>query len=116
MEKNNSAEAVSLAQTGWRLLRQNRFVEAWDAFQESLRFDPQNYCSMYGLGWVCFKQGDLEGAIQFFEQACVIRPDAFSYAALASTYFRKKSQLRGTKFLLKALWIILVGKKPEFTS
>lgn len=88
MKKAN--EAVNGARIGWRLLKQDPFTEARQAFLQTLDADPENYFSLYGMGWVCVKQNDLDEAISYFDRARSICPDVWmTYGSLAHVYFKK---------------------------
>lgn len=116
-KKSKPDEAMAWARAGWRLLKQDRFAEAQNAFQQSLETDPENYFSVYGMGWVHAKQNDIDEAIKFFDQARIIRPDIWmAYGSLASVYFKKRRLLKGIQFLLKSLLMIVFGKKPSLSE
>ena len=65
---------------GWAYLHGLRDLETATAvFEEILRIDPQYHEAHHGLGRVCVKRGDLDGAIAKYKDALKINQDAMVY-------------------------------------
>ncbi len=56
-----------------RLLQQDRVSEADDELQAALREDPRNPFTLNNLGLIKEKEGDLQGAFNYYQQAASLR-------------------------------------------
>lgn len=73
-------------QEGLRLLDEERFVAAEDAFREVLRFDPDDHEAWNNLGRALQGQNDPTAALDAYEQALALRPryaEAFNNIGVA---------------------------------
>ncbi|MHB2019277.1 MAG: tetratricopeptide repeat protein [Candidatus Xenobia bacterium] len=79
---------------GIQQVREGRYIEAIEAFENASRMTPRDPMPRYQLGLVRYRMGDLEGAIGEFERALRISPnlpDAHNDLGLVLT---KKGQVR----------------------
>ncbi len=80
-----SAEAHSAR--GLAISLSNRFEDAEEEFEISIRLNPNLFVAYYFFARICFVQGKLEKAAQLFEQACVVNPEDYqSPLLLGNTY------------------------------
>lgn len=66
--------AETLAQQGWQLWNSQRWTEAIDKFNQSVRLAPDNAEAWNGLGWAFFNSGALDEGLNAFEKAVAINP------------------------------------------
>jgi TolB-like protein/Flp pilus assembly protein TadD len=65
----------------------NRFEDAEEEFETSIRLNPNLFVAYYFFARICFDQGKLEKAAQLFEQACIVNPEDYqSPLLLGNTY------------------------------
>ncbi len=78
-------QAEAHASRCWALNTNGKYGEAEIEFKAAINLDPQLYEAYYFAGRAYFAQGKFRQAADAFEQACAIRPDDLTAAALKST-------------------------------
>ncbi len=66
----------------------DRFDEAAAAYEAALEQDPSNAVAVVGLGDVAYFSGDIEGSIDYYNQALEIDP-TYTYALYSRAYSYK---------------------------
>ncbi|MCL2193018.1 MAG: tetratricopeptide repeat protein [Treponema sp.] len=81
------AEISSVSKNGYRLLRENKIVEAIDCFASILRIDENNNYALVGMGDAARKKGSCQEASAYY-QRCLDHHPGNSYAlfGLADCY------------------------------
>lgn len=67
--------------------RNIRLPEAKELIEKALKLAPDDYFIMDSMGWILFRQGDLEGALKYLERAYAGRPDAEIAAHLGEVFW-----------------------------
>lgn len=70
----NKRKAQELAARGWQSWNQQKWSEAEDAFQQSLKLDATNPHAWNGLGWTQFNSGKAPSAQESFGKALALEP------------------------------------------
>jgi tetratricopeptide (TPR) repeat protein len=64
----------ALLQTGFQLLQQGRTEEAWNAFHEVLRLDPNQALAHHMVGLIAMQAGQLEMGVESMRRSIALNP------------------------------------------
>ena len=67
-KKERQSQGSNLGNLGWALVRQARYAEALDTFQQSIEFYPEGADNFSGLGETLLWMGKPEDALQYLER------------------------------------------------
>ncbi len=83
-EEENS---LTLSDLGWKLYKNNQFLEAIEAFKKSID-EYEDWQSYLGLGWSLFSTNKFLDAIHFFRKSIALKEDWNSYNGLGSSLYK----------------------------
>lgn len=86
----------------------DRLGEALDLIEKALSFRPQDPYILDSMGWVQFRLGNLDSAIEFLETAMDKRDDPVIAAHLGEVYWNVGDEQKA-----KTLWDRALKKSPE---
>ncbi|HEY4029906.1 MAG TPA: tetratricopeptide repeat protein [Caulobacteraceae bacterium] len=80
-----SASVQGLLQTGFQFLQQGRVEEAWNAFHEALRLDPNQALAHHMVGLIAMQSGQLEMGVESMRRSIALNPnDPVAYGNFAN--------------------------------
>ncbi len=98
--------ATALNALGYTLAdRTDRYEEAYDYIEKALKLRPDDAAIIDSMGWVKYRLGDLEGAIEYLKKAYSITPDAEIAAHLVEVYVKLGEKEKAREVLTDALKI-----------
>lgn len=71
----NSSSVREKCQEGDRLLKQQHYSQALQAYEEALRMDPRNFHAWNGKGTALYNQGNYKKAFDAYQRATEIEPE-----------------------------------------
>ena len=72
----SSGSVREKCQEGDRLLKQQRYTQALQAYEEALRIDPRNFHAWNGKGTALYHQGSYKKALEAYQRATEIDPES----------------------------------------
>ena len=100
--------------TASQLMKEKRYDEAREAFEEILEKDPGSKQAHLGIGSICLKQKDYEGALIHFGSARRIDPMMAKAALAVGNVYYKQNELDSAIEAFKdALNICLLYTSPS---
>ncbi len=96
--------ATALNALGYTLAdRTDRYREAYDYIEKALKLRPDDAAIIDSMGWVKYRLGDLEAAIDYLRKAYSITPDAEIAAHLVEVYLKRGEKEKAREVLGEAL-------------
>ncbi len=78
-----SSSAQSLLQAAFQLLQQGRLEDAWNAYHEVLRLDPNQALAHHMIGLIAIQAGQFEMGVESLRRSIALNPgDAVAYGNL----------------------------------
>ena len=104
--------AQALNALGYTLAdRTNRYQEAYDLIQQALSLEPESYYFLDSMGWVLYRLGKHEEAIDYLRRAMALTQDTEIAAHLGEVLW-----VAGDKKGAKAVWETALKNTPEDTK
>jgi tetratricopeptide (TPR) repeat protein len=80
-----SSSPQALLQTGFQLLQQGRLEEAWNAYHEALRLDPNQALAHHMIGLIALQAGQFEIGVESLQRSIALNPgDSVAYGNLGN--------------------------------
>ena len=104
--------AQALNALGYTLAdRTNRYQEAYDLIQQALSLEPESYYFLDSMGWVLYRLGKHEEAIDYLRRAMALTQDTEIAAHLGEVLW-----VAGDKKGAKEVWETALKNTPEDTK
>ncbi len=105
-DPNNSQALNAL---GYTLAdRTDRFDEAYDLIKRALEISPDDYFVLDSMGWILYRQGRLDEAIEFLSKALSGKNDPEIAAHLGEVLW-----VKGDKEAAQAIWDTALSETPN---
>ncbi|MCH8163873.1 MAG: tetratricopeptide repeat protein [Proteobacteria bacterium] len=108
LEKDpNNSQALNAL--GYTLAdRTDRYDEAYDLIKRALEISPDDYFVLDSMGWILYRQGRLEEAIEFLNKALSKKNDPEIAAHLGEVLW-----VKGDKEAAQSIWDTALGETPN---
>lgn len=101
--------AQALNALGYTLAdRTDRYEEAYDLIKKALELSPGDYYILDSMGWVLYRQGKLDEAVEYLRRALEIREDPEIAAHLGEVLW-----VKGDKEGAREVWDTALQETPE---
>ena len=88
--------------------RTDRFDEAYELIKQALEISPNDYYVLDSMGWILYRQGRLDEAIEFLNKALAERNDPEIAAHLGEVLW-----VKGDKKAAQAVWDTALKQTPD---
>lgn len=100
---------VALNALGYILtIRTDRLDEARGYIERALQLDPENPAILDSMGWVLFRQGDIEGALNYLSSAWAAYPDPE-----VAAHYGEALWVSGNQEQAQVVWEQALDEAPE---
>lgn len=101
--------AQALNALGYTLAdRTDRYEEAYDLIKKALELSPGDYYILDSMGWVLYRQGKLDEAVEYLRRALELRDDPEIAAHLGEVLW-----VKGDKESAREVWDTALQETPE---
>ncbi len=101
--------AQALNALGYTLAdRTDRYAEAYELIARALQLSPQDYYILDSMGWVLYRLGRLDEAVDYLQRARAIRDDAEVAAHLAEVLW-----VKGDREAAREVWEAALKSTPD---
>jgi Uncharacterized enzyme of heme biosynthesis len=105
----DAEHAQALNALGYTLAdRTNRYQEAYDLVSKALAISPDDFYILDSMGWVLYRMGRLDEAIEYLNRALAVRKDPEIAAHLGEVLW-----VKGDKAAAKQIWETAIKETPE---
>ncbi len=86
----------------------NRYAEARELIEQALLLQPDSFYILDSMGWVLFKQGEFELAVDYLQRAYAQAPEAEIAAHLGEVLYASGSKQRAEE-----IWMLAIEQYPD---